>query len=71
MVASAPVHTAAPAFQDILGTDVRRVSLDGSLCGPDLVFDYEYDYSYYGGYDQDSTILEVPDLEDVAYITAA
>lgn len=33
--------------------------------------DYEYDYSYYAGYDQDSTILESPDLEDVGYITAA
>ena len=33
--------------------------------------DYEYDYSYYGGYDQDSTILEAPDLDDVAYITPA
>ncbi|XP_050712143.1 sushi, von Willebrand factor type A, EGF and pentraxin domain-containing protein 1-like isoform X3 [Eriocheir sinensis] len=37
--------------------------------------EYEYDYSYYGGYDygleQESTVLEGPDVEDVNYITAA
>lgn len=37
--------------------------------------DYEYNYSYYGGYDtgmdQESTILEEPDLGDVGYVTAA
>lgn len=37
--------------------------------------DYEYDYSYYEGYDygleQESTVPEEPDVEDVGYITAA
>ncbi|XP_063877551.1 sushi, von Willebrand factor type A, EGF and pentraxin domain-containing protein 1-like isoform X4 [Scylla paramamosain] len=43
---------------------------DGSVA-PSCHDDYEYDYSYYGDYDQDSTILEAPDLEDVGYITVA
>lgn len=34
--------------------------------------DYEYNYSYYGGYDseldQESTILEEPDFGEVGYV---